>query len=53
VRFARKHCRGASRTRIRAALVAEAAWRKALHRDFPVPLSAVWRGDLFHTDARR
>ena len=48
--FANKHFTGASRWRIRVAILLEAAWRKYLHRDFPVPLRSIWRGDLFHAD---
>jgi N-acetylglucosaminyl-diphospho-decaprenol L-rhamnosyltransferase len=51
VRFANKSFTGASRWRIRTAIVLEAAWRKLLHRDFPVSLASIWRGELFHVDA--
>ena len=50
VRFANKHFSGGSRWRIRAAIVLEAAWRKLRHRDFPVSLASIWRGQLFHAD---
>ena len=48
--FANKHFTGASRWRIRVAILLEAAWRKFLNRDFPAPLRSIWRGDLFHAD---
>jgi hypothetical protein len=48
VRFARKHFSRPSAWRIRAAIVLEAAWRKAFHRDFAPSLRSIWRGDLFH-----
>ena len=50
MRFANKHFAGASRRHIRVAILLEAAWRKFLHRDFPAPLSSIWRGDLFHAE---
>jgi len=50
MRFANKHFAGASRRRIRVAILLEAAWRKFLNRDFPAPLSSIWRGDLFHAE---
>ena len=53
VRFANKYFTGASRWRIRAAIVLEAAWRKLLHHDFPASLASIWRGDLFHADASK
>lgn len=48
--FANKHFTGASRWRIRVAILLEAAWRKFLNRDFPAPLRSIWRGDLFHAE---
>jgi GT2 family glycosyltransferase len=48
--FANKHFIGASRWRIRVAILLEAAWRKFLNRDFPAPLRSIWRGDLFHAE---
>lgn len=51
VRFADKYFTGASRWRIRVAIVLEAAWRKLLHRDFHASLASIWRGQLFHADA--
>jgi GT2 family glycosyltransferase len=53
VRFANKYFTGASRWRIRAAIVLEAAWRKLLHHDFPASLASIWRGELFHADASK
>ena len=50
MRFANKHFTGASRWRIRVAILLEAAWRKFLHRDFPAPLRTIWRGELFHAE---
>jgi N-acetylglucosaminyl-diphospho-decaprenol L-rhamnosyltransferase len=50
VRFTNKYFTGASRWRIRAAIVAEAAWRKVRHRDFPPSLASIWHGELFHTE---
>jgi N-acetylglucosaminyl-diphospho-decaprenol L-rhamnosyltransferase len=48
--FANKHFTGASRWRIRVAILLEAAWRKFLNRDFPAPLRSIWRGNLFHAE---
>lgn len=48
MRFATKHFSGASRGRIRVAILLEAAWRKFRHRDLPAPLGGIWRGQLFH-----
>ena len=48
MRFANKHFTGASRWRIRVAILLDAAWRKLRHRDFPATLGSIWRGDLFH-----
>jgi GT2 family glycosyltransferase len=50
VRFADKYFTGASLTRVRLAIVLEAAWRKVVHRDFPPSLASIWRGQLFHAE---
>lgn len=47
IRFARKHFSRATAALVGGAIVLEALWRKLRHRDVPVSLSAIWRGELF------
>jgi GT2 family glycosyltransferase len=45
-RFAMKHYPHRDAAFVRAALVAEAAYRRVRHDDFDSPIAGPWRGDL-------